>query len=302
MQAAVVPNTMTNRLYAPGETEQNHPLINYDDAGNQTKDYYSVPNVNYDRVYDAENRMTSTTYTGGHASSYSYNADGQRVRRKIDGTETWQVYGIDGELVAEYPANGAVASPQKEYGYRNGQLLITAEAGSGSGGSPFVFTDDPLASSTTIKGLHLSQLRDAVNQARTRAQLTPASWTDSQPVGALIRAVHITELRQRLDEARLALGLSPASYTDPGLTAGYTVKAVHVQELRTRTNEALTTVTGGGVDIRWLVTDQLGTPRMIIDKTGALANVKRHDYLPFGEELLANAGGRTTGYTNSDGA
>ena len=37
----------------------------------------------------------------------------------------------------------------------------------------------------------------------------------------------------------------------------------------------------------------------ILDKTGALANVKRHDYLPFGEELFADTGQRTTtqGYT-----
>jgi RHS repeat-associated protein len=33
---------------------------------------------------------------------------------------------------------------------------------------------------------------------------------------------------------------------------------------------------------------------MVFDKTGALANVKRHDYLPFGEELIAGTGGRTT--------
>jgi RHS repeat-associated protein len=54
--------------------------------------------------------------------------------------------------------------------------------------------------------------------------------------------------------------------------------------------------------IQWLVTDQLGTPRMIIDKTGSLAGVKRHDYLPFGEELFAGTGGRTTaqGYSASD--
>jgi RHS repeat-associated protein len=51
--------------------------------------------------------------------------------------------------------------------------------------------------------------------------------------------------------------------------------------------------------IEWLVTDQLGTPRMIFDKTGSLAGTKRHDYLPFGEELYANAGIRSTtlGYT-----
>jgi RHS repeat-associated protein len=51
------------------------------------------------------------------------------------------------------------------------------------------------------------------------------------------------------------------------------------------------------------VTDQLGTPRMIFDKTGALANVKRHDYLPFGEELSTGQGMRTTtlGYGAADG-
>jgi hypothetical protein len=32
-------------------------------------------------------------------------------------------------LRAEYAANGPQTSPQKEYGYRNGQLLITAAAG-----------------------------------------------------------------------------------------------------------------------------------------------------------------------------
>ena len=85
---------------------------------------------------------------------------------------------MDGELVAEYAASGATGSPQKEYGYRNGQLLVTAE---------------------------------------TAAQ------------------------------------------------------------------------------IKWLVTDHLGTPRMIIDKTGTLASVKRYDYLPFGEELFAGTGARTSG-------
>jgi len=56
-------------------------------------------------------------------------------------------------------------------------------------------------------------------------------------------------------------------------------------------------------NLHWLVSDHLGTPRLIVDKTGALANVKRHDYLPFGEELFAATGGRTTtqGYSGGDG-
>jgi RHS repeat-associated protein len=52
-------------------------------------------------------------------------------------------------------------------------------------------------------------------------------------------------------------------------------------------------------DVEWMVTDQLGTPRIVIDQSGSLSGVKRHDYLPFGEELYAGTGGRTSsqGYT-----
>jgi YD repeat-containing protein len=32
---------------------------------------------------------------------YTYNGDGQRVRRNVNGVETWQVYGMDGELTLE---------------------------------------------------------------------------------------------------------------------------------------------------------------------------------------------------------
>lgn len=53
------------------------------------------------------------------------------------------------------------------------------------------------------------------------------------------------------------------------------------------------TLNGGATAINWLVTDQLGTPRMVFDQTGSLAGMKRHDYLPFGEELTGNQGLRT---------
>jgi hypothetical protein len=41
---------------------------------------------------------------------------------------------------------------------------------------------------------------------------------------------------------------------------------------------------------------------MVFDQTDSLANVSRHDYLPFGEELFAGTSGRTTaqGYSASD--
>jgi len=96
----------------------------YDSAGNLTYDDYTGAGT---RTYDGENKITSATGGSGQTEVYNYDPSGQRIKRTVDGVQTWQVYGFGGELLAEYPANGAAVSPQKEYGYRNGQLLITAE-------------------------------------------------------------------------------------------------------------------------------------------------------------------------------
>jgi RHS repeat-associated protein len=152
-------NSLTNRLIG----------FTYDVAGNVLRD---VGTVQTDvRQYDAENRMTMAR-VGNVTSYYVYDGDGRRVRRIVNGLETWQVYGIGGELLAEYPVNGLANAPQKEYGYRAGQLLVTAE----------------------------------------------------------------------------------------------------------------------GADVKWLVSDHLGTPRMTVGQAGTLAAVRRHDYLPFGEELTPGMG------------
>ncbi|MDX6501147.1 MAG: hypothetical protein QOG23_4407 [Blastocatellia bacterium] len=162
-------DTNTNRLTPPaGYT------MSYDAAGNLTTDTFTGEGT---RTYDAENRMKQA-WANNQWQTYTYDGDGHRVRRNVNGTETWQVYGIGGEVLAEYAGNVGPATPQKEYGYRNGQLLVTAES---------------------------------------------------------------------------------------------------------------------SANIHWLVTDQLGTPRMIADLSGSLSGVSRHDYLPFGEELYAGVGGRTTG-------
>src|SRR5262249_25849854 len=114
-------DTNTNRLTAPAGS-----TMTYDNAGNLTFDNYTGQGS---RDYDAENRMTAAA--GTPAASYVYDGGGHRVKRIVGGAETWQVYGIDGELIAEYGVNALSTSPQKEYGYRNGQLLITASVGGG---------------------------------------------------------------------------------------------------------------------------------------------------------------------------
>jgi RHS repeat-associated protein len=46
----------------------------------------------------------------------------------------------------------------------------------------------------------------------------------------------------------------------------------------------------------WLVSDHLGTPRMVLDKSGTLTGVKRRDFLPFGEELPSGFRNGIPGY------
>ena len=123
-------DTNTNRLIAPSGYS-----FGYDAAGNQNSDGYGDGSntASYTRAYDAENHMKSSTATYANPyqvviSNYTYDADGHRVKRTIGSTETWQVYGLGGELLAEYAANSATSTPQKEYGYRNGELLITVDA------------------------------------------------------------------------------------------------------------------------------------------------------------------------------
>lgn len=171
----------TNHLYATNDP--NRTLMAYDAAGNLINDSYTG---NGSRSYDAQNRITAAVNTSSQWSYYTYDADGRRVRRNTLGQETWQIYGIDNELVAEYGAGASASTPQKEYAYRNEQLLLVA---------------------------------------------------------------------------------------------------------------------AGGTNLQWLVVDHLGTPRMIIDKPGSLTGVKRHDYMPFGQELLIGVNGRTTqqGFGISDG-
>jgi RHS repeat-associated protein len=125
--------TSTNRLLAVGDTNTTPTArkMRYDQAGNLVNDAWSsfgttTPN-DYTRFYDGENRMVSALDSGNGNSVYTYDASGQRVKRKTGNVETWQVYGIGGELLAEYPQDGTASTPQKEYGYRNGQMLITAE-------------------------------------------------------------------------------------------------------------------------------------------------------------------------------
>src|SRR5882672_8111942 len=328
--------------------------MTYDSAGNLTNDTFSGQGQ---RIYDAENRMTQAQGSpNSQWQTYTYDASGQRVRRNVNGVETWNVYGIGGEMLAEYAANAAPASPQKEYGYRNGQLLITASgptnvalASNGATATAQNYTQDGV-----YPGSHFqpSYANDGVRYTTT---IGDHYWRDEHGLPSWIQIdFNGSQTISEVDVFTMADYPAYQTQADPSPTQTFTSYGTTAFDVQYWTGSAWVTVPGGSItgnnlvwrkinfsavttskirvvansavdsvariteveawgstagsggtaaDIEWLVTDQLGTPRMIFDKTGALANVKRHDYLPFGEELFAGQGARSTtlGYSVPDG-
>jgi hypothetical protein len=97
------------------------------------------------------------------------------------------------------------------------------------------FTDSTLTPGlTTIKRVHITELRDRIDAVRVAAGLAVYTWTDpTLSAGAtIVRAQHVAALRTALAQAYTARSLTPPSYTDPALGAGATIRAVHIAELR----------------------------------------------------------------------
>ena len=326
-------DSATNRLGVPvGQTG----AMSYDNAGNLTNDTYTGVGT---RTYDAENKMLTAKDNTGQTSRYTYDAEGHRTRRQVASSqEEWQIYGMEGELVAEYRAASAASAPEKEYGYRNGQLLITAtgrynvalaangatvtasSTATGSGFSPTFASNGnyrgpwgngvegwndntpnslpdwiqvDFAGSKTIDEISVFGLHDnyTVENTPTETQtftlyglqaFTVQYWNGSSwvtiPGGSVTGNNKVwrkfTFSPVATSKIRVTINAVPDSWS----------RVVEIQAFGT---------SAGGEKVQWLVPDHLGTPRIILDQTGSLANVKRHDYLPFGEELFAGMGGRT---------
>ena len=338
-------NTGNNRLGVPvGQTG----VMTYDATGNLTEDTYTGAGL---RTYDAENRMISAWGGLNQMQTYGYDAAGSRIKRKVHNVETWQVYGFEGELVAEYAASGAATSPQKEYGYRNGQLLVSASAAprinvaaAANGGTATASQTHsaPYSPSGAINGDRKFYLNNNAwsNSTATFPQWLQVDFNGSKVIDEIdvfsVQDVYTTpsEPTPTLTFSTYGLTAFEAQYWNgsawvavPGGTVTgnnkvwkqITFSPVTTTKIRiwiTGSIDGYSRMTeveawgvpagsGGssGAGVQWLVSDQLGTPRIVLDLTGSQANVKRHDYLPFGEELVVPIGGRSVaqGYSGGDG-
>jgi RHS repeat-associated protein len=331
----------TNRLGVPGGQSG---ALSYDSAGNLITDTYTGAGT---RTYDANNKMITAADNTGQVSRYTYDADGRRVRRNVASSqEGWMIYGIDGELIAEYPAGVPASSPEKEYGYRNGQLLITAtgrfNVALAANGAVATASSAHTCCGFSTTGAINGNYRGPWSNGEGWNDATPDSvpdWIQVDFAGSkTIDEIDVYSLHDNYTQENTPTETQTFSLygllafdvqywngsgwvTIPGgsvtgnnkVWRKFIFSSITTSKIRVFINavpdswgrvveiQAFGT-SAGGEKVQWLVPDHLGTPRIIVGQTGILANVKRHDYLPFGEELFAPAGGRTAaqGYTTGD--
>lgn len=97
------------------------------------------------------------------------------------------------------------------------------------------FTDATLTSGqTSIKALHITQARAAVNAVRRSAGQAPYAFTDSVLTNSIVKAIHLSELRSALDAARGALGLPSLSYAY-SVARSAPIRAIDLTEIRNGT-------------------------------------------------------------------
>ena len=296
--------------YNPTYNTDNNRIngLGYDSAGNITSDLMTGGTM----TYDAENRMLTATSGGG--GNYVYDGEGKRVKRiTAGGQEWWYVYDIGGKLIAEY-LSSAPTTAKREYGYRGGQMLITADSGSTSN----LALGKPATQSSTGFGGLASRGVDGNTSGNWADNSVTHTNNEHQPwwqvdLGSVqqIGAVKVWNrtdcCSERLSNFFVLVSDTPFISTDLATTinqagvSGYFtagpvanatemgvyrsgryvrvqlagVNFLHLAEVEIR----------GGTGAQWLVTDHLGSTRMVIDQTGSLSGINRYDYAPFGEEL-----------------
>ena len=187
--------------------------------------------------------------------------------------------------------------------------IVLGAAVSFTDSSIVTYAEDP-NNATTIKAVHITELRTAVNAVRSLAGLSSATWTNPTLTAqsSVISADDVRDLRTKLDEALTTLAIQISSYTDATLATGENgtiVKRVHITELRQRATSGTGNTSSGGSNggLKYVLSDLQGTARALMNNNGSSsAIVARHDYLPFGEEIGSGIGLRSgaQGYNASD--
>jgi RHS repeat-associated protein len=263
----------SNRLYAPGDPAlpMNERQMRYDGAGNLTHDVYTGSGP---RAYDAEGRMTSAQFIKDgrtQTAAYVYDADGRRVRRGLgeDG-EVWQVYGAGGELLAEYAPASSPSQPLKEYGYRAGELLVTADvptrrnvalASAGATITAQSYTPDGAYPGLLFRPTYVNDGRRYVSPQGDRY------WRDGPGLPTLVEvAFGGAKTIDEVDVFTLADYPAYMTQADPSATQTFTQHGATSFEVQYWTGSEWATVPGGSVSGNNLVWRKVTFPALTTSK------------------------------------
>lgn len=97
------------------------------------------------------------------------------------------------------------------------------------------FTNDPVLTPgvSSIRAVHLTELRTRIDALRSRFSVPPVNWTTPSPAAGMeVRAVHLTELRTALAEVYEALELSPPPFGGDIQQRVTFITATHIRDLR----------------------------------------------------------------------
>ena len=186
----------------------------------------SIGGFRYDLGYPLTMTAVATSTTAVSISwSAVPGADGYEVARSTDGTN-FMAFNTTTTSLNDSPV---AANTAFLYKVRASRGLAFGAYSARDIATTVIFTDDPITpAATVVKSEHMTQLRTAVNAVRVLSGL--GAFTFSTDV--TIRALHITQLRDRLDEARTQLSLPPMQYSEAIFAGSTIVKAVHLTELR----------------------------------------------------------------------
>jgi RHS repeat-associated protein len=141
-------NSSNNQVTMGAVYDCGAPSAVYDCAGNQMQASGQQGSL----VYDADNRLTTVNLFSGVVGqpktySYSYDGDGRRVSKSLDGLNlnATYLYSATGQLASEYQ-NG---SWLKDHIYLNGRLLAVEDTRQGTNGASYV-TPDQLRSTRLV--------------------------------------------------------------------------------------------------------------------------------------------------------
>lgn len=291
----------SNRLISSGSTP-----VTYDAAGNITQDS-KFRFMNY--TYDANSRQLSAAALDSDLSQTSvYDCAGKRVQTTSFGVTRTMVYDIFGQQVADY--NGTTM--EKENIYRGGDLLALYEAASTCylTIADFVTAFYQGALHRNPNSTELAQWTSALGKAQAQGHgklikvaqdLGAALFTSSEYTNTnnhtYVVDLYAAYLQRTYDSGGYANWMAALN----GGASFATVRNGFAYSLEFQGNvvrlcSGTSSSTSTSANLKYVLNDVQGSARTLMNNSGSGTStvVSRHDYLPFGEEIWAGVGLRTT--------